>query len=76
MTTVNFIYQKYGYKKYFIFDSDEWRDRIIIEENEPSKALKIFSELSNTKNIYIDCKVNIEKLFNMVLDEKRKILIY
>ena len=73
---VTFEFRKYGYEKYFIFDYEEWKDRVFIEENEPEKALQYLSKLLLDKNVCLKCSVDIVDLFNMCLKNKINDIIF
>lgn len=61
-------YAKYGGKYFFIFDSDTWKDRIFISD--PEKALSFLNKLTKRKSIFIDCKIDLVKLNDMILHNK------
>ena len=68
LNVVTAQYAKYGGKYFFIFDSDAWKDRVFISD--PEKALSFLNKLTKRKNAFIDCKIDLVKLNEMILQNK------
>ncbi len=70
IVTVDFV--KYGYSKYFVFDSESWRDRVFISGNNPESALRLISNLMKDNDVILKCSVDLVDLVNMIIKKKVK----
>ena len=72
MDIVTLDFRKYGHDKYFIFDSDEWIDRIFIPQDNPEQTLRLISNLMKDSNVVLKCNIDLLKLVNMIIKKKIK----
>lgn len=72
MDRIIFMHVTYGGKPYYLFDSENWKDRVFLDN--PEEALNFLSNLLTQRTCLIESRVNLVDLVNDILFKKIGVL--